>query len=69
MKLANIWTVTPDSLRDLLKRYSVHDAFTDKAIDEYQKYAQTGKHQDLQFWRDRENWPTEPKSGGSECAK
>ncbi len=53
---------SPDAIQKLLDKYAVHDEFSSKALDEYRYYVKTGEHRDLQFWRDRDSWPTEPAS-------
>jgi hypothetical protein len=65
---ANGWPPNPDVIQRLLEKFGVHDTFTDKALAEYRNYVATGNHQDLQFWHDRDNWPTMPKAGASSCA-
>lgn len=65
---ANGWPPAPDVLQKLLTEFKVQDTFTEKALSEYRHFLLTGDHQDLQFWRERDNWPTMPKAGTSSCA-
>jgi|SRR5271165_1956385 len=50
----------PDELMRLLDQFGVHDDFTDKVLDEYRNFLNSGQHRDIQFWHDRDHWPINP---------
>jgi hypothetical protein len=52
------WPPSPDHIQNSLEKYGVHDDFTTKALDEYRYFLRTDEHRDVQFWHDRDSWPT-----------
>jgi hypothetical protein len=50
------WPPSVEAMQRLLDKYSFHDAFTDKALDEYRYFMATGKHRDPKSWADRDVW-------------
>lgn len=66
---ANSWPPRPEQLKSIVAKYKITDGFVLKIIDEYGYYFKTGEHKDMQFWRARETWPTQPASGAGSPGK
>lgn len=66
---ANSWPPSPEQLKSIVTKYKITDDFVLKIIDEYDYYFKTGDHKDMQFWRARETWPTQPASGAGSPGK
>ena len=66
---ADGWPPSPESLKSIISKYNITDSFVMKLLDEYSYFFMTGEHKDIQFWRARETWPTQPESGAGSPGK
>jgi hypothetical protein len=65
----NGWPPSPEVLKSIIEKYKITDGFVLRVLDEYTYFFMNREHKDIQFWRERETWPTQPASGAGSLGK